>query len=53
LHDRLGRVVYQEKLFQNMETDHLIITGQLSKGIYFMRISEHGKLVHSEKIILN
>ena len=53
VHDNLGRIVYQEKIYPGMNPDHLFSTKQLSGGIYFMRITDKDKLLHTEKIMVN
>ena len=51
LHDNLGKIIYRKKLNSNEINDHFINTGQLSGGIYIVKISDQQKLIYTGKIV--
>lgn len=53
LHDNLGKIIFHRKLTFNEINDHFINSGQLSAGIYFVKISDNLKLIHAGKIVIN
>ncbi len=52
LYDKLGKMIRNEQLASNHPEDHLVNIGHVSRGIYIVKISDHKKLIHTEKIIV-
>jgi len=51
LHDLTGHLIYEQVLAQNGRREEFS-GGQLSPGVYFLKILTEGQVVHAEKIII-
>ncbi len=52
LYDKLGRMIRNERLTTGQAEDGLLNIGHLPGGIYFVKISDHKKIIHTEKIVV-